>query len=164
MCIHQEVRNAIFSGNFAYLLSWWSQQIFPLYLYSLYNVPFNLIKFSLGLILFRVFLVHILPYADVIRRLTVQISVFSTNTGKNGPEKFRLRILGSVYYFHIFPGWVVTVNIKHIFCVVFFPWLSKKSRKSFLGQHLWRSFCYYIISHHCFISKPSENIAKALVF
>ena len=33
------------------------------------------------------FLVHIFPYLDGIPRFTEQISIFSPNTGKYGPEK-----------------------------------------------------------------------------
>ena len=38
----------------------------------------------------ELFLVHIFSYLDGIRKLTEEISVFSQNTGKHGPEKIRI--------------------------------------------------------------------------
>ena len=43
--------------------------------------------------IFRVFLVHIFPHSDWIRRDTPYLSVSSPNIGKYGPEKLRIRTL-----------------------------------------------------------------------
>ena len=52
--------------------------------------------------LFGFFLVLIFPYSVWIRIFTLQISVFSPNVGKYGPEKFRVWTLLSVAKCRIF--------------------------------------------------------------
>ena len=53
---------------------------------------------------FGVFLVHIFPHSDWIRRDTPNLSVFSPNAGKNGPEKPRIRTF--------FTQWQVLMSVK----------------------------------------------------
>ena len=54
-----------------------------------YFARFQLINTTQKVFIFRVFLVRIFPYLDLIEKFTEKISVFSPNAGKYEPENLR---------------------------------------------------------------------------
>ena len=72
--------------------------------------------------IFGVFLVRFFPHSDWIVEISPYLSVFSTNEGKYGPEKLRMRTLFSYWY-----SWMLVWCLHHCAWLVNFSWSESYS-------------------------------------
>ena len=102
-------------------------------------------------IAFEIFLVSIFPYLDWIRRDTPDLSVYSPNVGKYGPEKLRLRTF--------FTQWVVwhlqnslfttRANVFKQIIKIVEAKIHRSSEKDCIGLHYLFNFLIFRPCTHC---------------
>ena len=73
---------------------------------------FRLLRTVSNVSVFGVFLVHIFPHLDWIRRFALEIPVFSPNAGEYGPENLRIRTLFMQWSWYLCFIWTLLLAAK----------------------------------------------------
>ena len=108
--------------------------------------------------IFRVFLLRIFPHSDWIRRDTLYLSVCSPNTGKYGPEKFRIRELFTQCKF-----WTVHQKMYHSqtilprFAYIFHIFKSRLSLKT--SSEIWFYNMFFLNPRYNISTQDYDNYA-----